>query len=112
MFKLSQKLCAAFTFLTLAAFSSAQSESLRDPTQPLGHSGGAVIATQKPLRLQSVLVSGSRKLAYINGQQVREQDLLKSSNGIKVIRIDSEGVTLQQGERRWRLTLNKVSVRQ
>lgn len=112
MFKFLQSFWVALALLAITNFSLAANESLRDPTQPLGHSGKAVVAKQKPLRLQSVLVSGTRKLAYINGQQVREQDLLNDSNGIKVARIDAEGVTLQQGERRWRLTLNKVVVRQ
>lgn len=112
MSKFSQCLCVAFALLVVSSFSLAGNESLRDPTQPLGHSANARVAAQKPLRLQSVFVSGSRKLAYINGQQVREQDLLSNSNGIKVIRIEAEGVTLQQGEKRWRLKLNKVAVRQ
>lgn len=86
-------------------------EMLRDPTRPLGYSGTAGTLSE-PLRLQSVLISETRKLAVINGQQVREQDLINNSAGTRVVRIDAEGVVLQRGDQRWRLELNALVVRQ
>jgi hypothetical protein len=91
--------------------SFAETETLRDPTRPLGHSGVGVAQDDAPLRLQSILVSDSRKVAYINGQQLREQNVIAGSAGIKVIRIEAGSVTLQQGEKRWKLNLNNVTVR-
>lgn len=110
MCNLKQVIC--FGVIVLATHAGlASGETLRDPTQPLGHMQVSHSTGQKPLRLQSVLVGGERKLAYINGQQVREQDVLIGSNGIRVVRIEAGSVTLQQGERRWQLELNKVSIR-
>jgi MSHA biogenesis protein MshK len=83
-------------------------ENLRDPTRPLGHSGNTHASVEQPLRLQSVLVSESRKIAVINGQQVRERDLIKNSGNTQVLSIDSGGVVVQKGTKRWRLELNSV----
>lgn len=85
--------------------------SLRDPTRPLGHYSVSKTATQK-LQLNSILISSERKLAIINGQQLRENDVIKDSAGIRVKRIQANEVVLQQGEKTWRLSLNAMSVRQ
>lgn len=90
---------------------SAHAETLRDPTLPLGHVNQTYSTQEKPLQLQSVLVSDTRKVAYINGQQLREQDVIMGRSDIKVIRIETSGVTLQQGSKRWQLHLDKVMVR-
>lgn len=85
-------------------------ETLRDPTRPLGHVAREV-SGDAPLRLQSILYSDSRKLAYINGQALMEQETL-AGTGIKVTRIYPDAVSLQQGSKTWRLTLNTLDVRQ
>lgn len=111
MCKLIQSGLVALTLLCAAAMSSAAAETLRDPTRPLGHSGVGVAQDDVPLRLQSILISDSRRVAYINGQQLREQSVIANSAGIKVIRIEASSVTLQQNEKRWKLNLNNVTVR-
>lgn len=110
MFNVNAKILLTAMLLGLTSFCVA-SEELRDPTRPLGHIAANYAAKENTLRLQSVLISDTRKVAYINGQQLREQDTIGSSN-IKVIRIEANGVVVQQGEKRWRLELNKVVVRQ
>jgi hypothetical protein len=94
---------------SLASLVSAQ-ESLRDPTRPLNlvaHEAKGEAA----LRLQSILYSDARKLAYINGQAVMEQETLPGTD-IKVIRIYPDAVSVQQGTKTWRLTLSTLDVRQ
>ena len=110
MFNVSAKFLLTAMLLSVTAICVAN-EDLRDPTRPLGHVASNYTAKENTLRLQSVLISDTRKVAYINGQQLREQDTIGSSN-IKVIRIEANGVVLQQGEKRWRLELNKVVIRQ
>lgn len=84
--------------------------ALRDPTRPLGHFSSATVATQK-FQLHSILISSERKLAIINGQQLRENDIVKDSAGVRVNRIETNNVTLQQGDKVWRLSLNATSIR-
>lgn len=85
-------------------------EALTDPTRPLGYSAAQPGAPT--WHLQSVLVSDARKLATINGQTLHENDVIRGSSGIRVAQIERDGVILQQGEKRWRLALNSLSVRQ
>lgn len=111
MFNVSVKFLLAVMLLSITAICAAN-EELRDPTRPLGHVTSNYTAKENTLRLQSVLISDTRKVAYINGQRLREQDTISNSSNIKVIRIEANGVVLQQGEKRWRLELNKVVIRQ
>lgn len=99
--------------VALAPLGMVSAESLRDPTRPLGHTNvSSPAAAQQTLRLQSVLISDTRKIAFINGQQVREQDVIKNSGNVQVVRIEAGGVIVQQGGKRWRLELNNVAIRQ
>lgn len=105
MCKAIAALIVATLFLSAA---SAQAEPLRDPTRPLGHTR---TASAVELELNSILVGGTRKLAVINGQQLRENDLIEGSGGIRLRRIESHAVVLQQGDNTWRLRLAGSSVR-
>ncbi len=111
MFKATFQLLVLLLIVVTSGIVSAN-EILRDPTRPLGFAGTGYAATERPLRLQSLLISETRKLAFINGQPVREQDVINNSAGTRVVRIDAEGVILQRGDQRWRLKLNAVDVRQ
>jgi MSHA biogenesis protein MshK len=89
----------------------ADDESLRDPTRPLGYYGNGKVAAQK-LQLNSILISADRKLAIINGQTLRENDVIKGSADIRIARIEANNVLLIQGDKRWQLSLNAALIRQ
>lgn len=99
--------------MLLAAVAPQQlvAEELRDPTRPLGYASAAAPAGQQ-LKLNSILISSERKLAIINGQTLRENDVIVGSGGVRVKRINANDVLLQQGTRDWKLSLNTASVRQ
>ena len=104
------KVCGFLILLFLTAASSAD-ERLRDPTQPLSYSVAGPKA-QQTLVLNSILISSERKLAIINGQTLRENDVIGGSNGVRIKHISANEVQLQQGARQWKLSLNTTSVRQ
>lgn len=80
---------------------------VRDPTTPLGASISPVVVDFKPtLELNSVLISAQRKLVIINGNNLREGQLVPGSDGIKVQRILPQKVILKQGEKEWAMTLS------
>jgi hypothetical protein len=84
-----------------------------DPTRPLtGYAGGNHETTsgQNSIRLHSILVSDHRKIVIINGQQLQENEMIKGV-GAKVKKIDIDSVTLQQGNKIWRVLLNQTTVR-
>lgn len=82
-------------------------DGVRDPTTPLGHmSGFAGNQGEATLVLDSVLIGTKRKLAIINGETLREGQVLPGSNGIKVQRILPQTVVLQQGEKTWVLSMS------
>lgn len=87
----------------------ADNETLRDPTRPLNHT----VTSRSPqaLTLHSILISSERKLAIINGQRLRENDVVEGSGGVRIKRIGANDVVLQQGSKTWTLSLNTTSVR-
>jgi MSHA biogenesis protein MshK len=98
--------------LCLSAFVSAQ-ETVVDPTKPLGFSAvatGETTNTQDVIQLTSILISSERKVAIINGQAVKENQILKGV-GAQVKRIDADAVTLQQNGKVWRVALNSTVIR-
>lgn len=100
-----------FSLVVLCMNAWPEEFTLRDPTRPLGHHYSTSKAVAQKLQLHSILISSERKLAIINGQQLRENDVIKDSAGIRVKRIEANGVVLQQGEKTWRLSLNATSIR-
>lgn len=86
---------------------SCWASALQDPTKPLSYKSKTLAASYE---LQSILLGRERKLAVINGQQLQEQQLIQNSAGVRVIKIESYRVLLQQGEKRWALTLRESSL--
>lgn len=82
-------------------------DDVRDPTAPLGYiaaTGGE--PQQYKLELNSVLISSQRRLAIINGNNVREGQVVPGTNGIKVQRILPQRVVLQQSGKAWTITMS------
>lgn len=80
----------------------------RDPTRPLGYqlvAGKTSVVKEAELKLSSVLISAQRKLAIINGQSLREGQVIPGTQGVVVVGIYARGVTVAQGERRWDLKM-------
>lgn len=94
---------------SLFLWGGAQAEELRDPTRPLDYNPGR---TSVELELNSILVGGERRLAVINGQQLRESELVANSGGIRLRRIEARAVVLEQDGKTWRLSLAGKSIRQ
>lgn len=99
----------ALSCLSLLLLLTQMVNALSDPTTPLGFE-------QKPLKstyiLQSILIGEKRKIAVINGQRLQEQQIIVSSDGVKVIAINPYRVELEKNGKRWSLKLrNKTVVR-
>lgn len=110
MFKINALLFKFVTFVAFAVcpmFTSA--DSLRDPTRPLNYSAAAGVPVE--WELNAVLIGGSRKLAVINGEQLRENEILPGSADVRLQAIEAHAVILQQGTRTWRLRLAGNDVR-
>lgn len=99
----------ALLFIAAAWPAFASAENLRDPTRPLGHSATAGVPVE--WELNAVLIGGTRKLAVINGQKLRENEMLPGSAGVRLQTIEPQAVILQQGTRTWRLRLAGNQVR-
>jgi MSHA biogenesis protein MshK len=89
---------AALAAAFLAADAQAQSQSLSDPTRPPGAGTlqqGAQEEAPAGKQLQSVLMSGGRKLAVIDGTMVPLGGMLGEA---RVIKITETEVVLKTGE--------------
>lgn len=97
------------SFALVAGLAScALAEALRDPTRPLDYNPG----TQSvDLELNSILIGSDRRFAVINGQQLRENEVIANSGGVRVRRIQARSVALEQGGKRWTLSLAGEPVR-
>lgn len=82
-------------------------ETLPDPTRPLEYSETKTVAAQ--LKLNSVLISGERKVAVINGQQLQENQWLGDK---RVVHIRSNSVTLEDQGQLIVLSLYSKAIRQ
>ncbi len=110
MFKKAGLLLALMSVALIVNLAQAE---VVDPTRPLGYGQVANVqagAAPEPIILSSILVSSDRKVAIINGQQLHENQIIKGA-GAQVKRIDADAVTLQQGEKVWRLPLNETVIR-
>jgi len=83
-------------------------DRLRDPTRPLDYRPGE---RSVDLQLNSILVGGDRRLAVINGQQLRENQVIANSGGVRIRRIESRRVVLEQDGNTWNLSLAGEPVR-
>ena len=98
--------CKTLLLVTVASFSSAVF-SLSDPTRPSAYT--AVVGKKENLRLESILIGESRKVAVINGSVVAEGD---SVDGIKVLKIRKNGVDVSRGGVNSTLKIQRTSIRQ
>lgn len=69
-------------------------DSLRDPTLPLRYTS---VERDQPLKLQSVLISGSRRLAIINGVSVNVGETIPGYPGLRLVAVQKGQVTLDNG---------------
>lgn len=108
---MSKLLVIALLFLPLFGLHEvmAQEAELRDPTRPLNHRTNAEGTVE--LNLNSILIGKQRKLAVINGQQLRENEVIKGTDDIRLRSIEAQVVVLQQGAKVWRLRLGGAAIR-
>jgi MSHA biogenesis protein MshK len=79
---------------------------VRDPTAPLGYTATGTLVGGEQFALNSILISPQRKLAIINGNTLREGEVVPGSADVKVQRILNQAVVLQQADQVWVLRLS------
>ena len=102
--------CVMFILMLASEFAAAE---LNDPTKPLGSSAtvaSGVSAHENTASVSSVFISSDRKVAIINGQALKEGDVVKGLGAIVKV-IDSNGVVLLQNGKAWRVLVNNTAVR-
>lgn len=101
-------ICVTFICASIKPFAEIDSgNEIRDPTTPLGYAAGDLAdVPEQNFELDSVLIGSHRKLAIINGNSLREGQLIPGSGGIKVRSILPQKVILQQGGNIWSITLS------
>lgn len=108
------KLIAGSFFLLVSVYTCAQETGLpdvRDPTAPLNYSGGGAAQKSDQFALSSILISPQRKVAIVNGSALREGQVVPGSNEVRVQKISTQAVVLQQANRTWVLTLSPSVVK-
>jgi MSHA biogenesis protein MshK len=98
-------LCMLLLGASVAANESHSAE-VRDPTLPLGYIASGTAAGGDQFALSSILISPRRKLAIINGNTLREGQVVPGSADVKVQRISAQTVVLQQADQTWVLRLS------
>lgn len=90
------------TLAMLAPVAAWAEEEFRDPTRPPDVSAPAARSDQgeetREWILTSVLVSGQRRVAVLNGRQVSAGDEI---DGARVVEVNTTGVTLAYGTQRF-----------
>src|SRR5437763_11508208 len=101
---MAERMSAALGLLgAIAAGAAIAQGGLADPTRPpsvvpkVESAGGTAAPAQAARRLQSVLISGTRKLAVIDGKTVA---LGEKIDGAKLVGVAETGVTMRRGEDR------------
>ena len=85
---------------------------VRDPTTPLGHVATSTSNNDaRQFVLNSILISPQRKLAIINGSTLREGQTVPGSANVKVQKISTQTVVLQQSDQTWVLRLSPSVVK-
>ncbi len=99
-----------FFLLSLYVVSIANAETT-DPTRPLGHVGtSGNLDSNGGIQLMSILIGDKRRIAIINGQSLHENQEIEGVGAI-VKKIEMDAVTLQQGNKVWRVSLNSTVIR-
>lgn len=97
----------------LLVFSGQIYAQVADPTKPLNYQAGADasgVNAQNAIKVTSILISDSRKVAIINGQSLEESQAVKGVGAV-VKKIEADGVVLQQNGKAWRVTLDNTAIR-
>lgn len=83
--------------MAVVAMGGAQAQALTDPTRPPASLPGSPAAQEEATgtQLQSILLSGSRKVAVINGAMVPLGGMVGEA---RVVRITETQVVLKKGE--------------
>ena len=92
-----------YRVLLLIAMVAPQVFGYNDPTQPAGVSNG-VRNAPSALKLESILISGKRKLAIINGRRYVLGDVV---SGARITHISEQVVILTAGAKQQKLQLFK-----
>lgn len=100
------KILVAVLLMALLTSYSIAALALTDPTRPQGFQQQA---SKQTLKLESVLIGESRKVAVINGKVVAEGDMVSDA---KVLRINKQSVQLSRGGVTSTLALKHTSIRQ
>lgn len=100
----------ASLFIFAAALLSQQVHALHDPTRPTDPADyfGGGSRSNSTWSLQSILSAADRRIAIINGTQVREGDLIGSA---RVISISESKVVLNTDGQRFTLRLLPTSIK-
>lgn len=97
---------------SMGVLAESDTQVVRDPTTPLGHvTPSATNSDAQQFTLNSILISPQRKLAIINGSTLREGQLIPGSANVKVQRISTQAVVLQQAQQTWVLRLSPSIVK-
>lgn len=101
-------MCSVFILISMCTNADdSASANVRDPTSPLGFISKSESVVGAPqFDLSSILISPSRKLAFINGNALREGQTVPGADNVKVQRITRQEVVLQQVDKTWVLKLS------
>jgi len=80
--------------------------SLVDPTRPVSYA--PPVLSESTFQLSSILFSGQRKVAVINGKALSEGESLGKT---KIIKINKDNVLLKNGSKRIPLVLERAPVK-
>lgn len=108
------KLIVGSFCLLMSVYTCAQEADLpdvRDPTAPLNYGGVGTAQKSDQFALSSILISPQRKVAIVNGSALREGQMVPGSNDVRVQRISTQAVVLQQADKTWVLRLSPSVVK-
>ena len=86
--------------LLAVMFALAQTPAFHDPTMPLTYreKQQEELDKKNQLVVSMILVSNHRSIAVINGESLEVGDVI---NGVKIIAIDQNKVTVEKGDKVW-----------
>ncbi len=115
--KFYQLFCSCLILCGYFFTCESRAQATADPTRPLhdtqsySGAGGITVPGKTGIQLTSIFFGSGKKSVIINGQILSENQTLKGI-GATVKKIEADAVTLQQGNKIWRIVLNRTVVRQ
>ena len=79
-----------------------EAAELRDPTRPMSYRPDVSKGGKDSLKLESILIAASRKIAVINGKEIHEKDWI---GNIQVLKILPGAVLIERAGKRQQLKL-------